>query len=252
MPSEPFPLFFPRAAPRFFVGEELLRRLAKLTPWASGARILDLCGGPASIILARELGCAVTAAEVTDEGTDQLKELIRSQQLQDRIEVKKISLSNLPFAASQFDGIVALGRVPMRLSAAVKDLRRFLAPKGRLALTYPVKVGRFPLKAAVDFWEARLGEPLMLPREVLHQFQKTGYEPETVETLNDSELNDYYRALEPMMAAVPPGEEAEFRSLTDEFELHRSQAGKASITLAFAVGRRKESGEKPPASRDVG
>jgi hypothetical protein len=103
----------------------------------------------------------------------------------------------------------------------------------------------------VEFWEARLGESLLLPRELLQALEKSGFEPEGVETLSDAELVEHYRLLEARLAGVPPAD-SQARMLREEIELFRSQAGKASVTYAMVMGRRKEPGEKPPASRDRG
>jgi hypothetical protein len=40
--------------------------------------------------------------------------------------------------------------------------------------------------------------------------------------------------------------------IRQEISVHREQNGKAGVSYAFLIGRRKEPGEKPPASRDRG
>ena len=252
MPSEHLPLYLPSDARRAFGTEEFTRRIAKISHWTGGSRILEMACGPgfASIFLAREFGCNVTAVDSDDKSLEQLRERVKAHSLADRVDVKQADLNHLPFSDGEFDGIVLQGRVLMPLAVAVKSLRRYLAPKGRLMLTYPVKVGRHQNKLALDFWEKKLGEPLVLPRESLQIFEQTGYEPEALETLNDSELDDYYRLIEPSIAQAQRDQPAAVKSLVEEIELHRSQGGKASVSYAMLIGRRKEPGEKPPASRN--
>ncbi len=127
--------------------------------------------------------------------------------------------------------------MPLAL-AQLGQLRRHLAPSGRLALTYPVRVGRFSAKASLDHWEARLGEPLKLPRELLAALELEGFEPESVETASDAELADLFRALEPQLDGPSPARE--------ELELHQAAGGKPGTSFALAIVRRKEAGEKPP------
>ena len=125
--------------------------------------------------------------------------------------------------------------------------RTLLSTNGRLMLTYPAKVGRFPQKHALEFWEKRLGEPPRYPREVLQAIELCGFEPEAVETLDDGALAELYRGLEQKIDG-----NASAASLREEVDLFRGASNKASVSYAFAVARRKEPGEKPPASRDRG
>lgn len=251
MTPEPFPLFFPLDARRAFANEELVRRIARASRWSSGARILDLGAGAASVLLAREFNCTVVAADSDPAVLDLLRERAKGHSATERIEVRQVEFAELPFTDGEFHGILALGRVPLPLSVATRTLRAYLAPKGRLVLTYPVKVGRFPLKIATDFWEQKLGEPLLSPREALQVLEGAGFEPEGIETMSDPELDDFYRDLEAVLAKESANPSA-VKALRDEIDLHRSQGGKASVSLALLTGRRKEPGEKPPPARDSG
>ncbi len=250
--AEHFPVYFPSDARRAFSSDELVRRVARVARWSGGSRLLELCGSSASVVLARDCGCAVTAIDSDDAAVQALTERVKGHSLTDRIVVRRLDFGKLPFQDGEFEGVLVLGRVPLRLSSAVQTLRRHLAPRGRLVMTYPVKVGRYPLKSATDFWEKKLGEPLLLPREVLQLLEKAGYEPEGIETLNDSELDDFYRDLEPTLSKVPSAQTKAAKALMEELALHRSQGGKASVSLGLLIARRKEAGEKPPASRDSG
>ena len=75
-----------------------------------------------------------------------------------------------------------------------------------------------------------------------------GFEPEAVESLQDSELDVLYRELESHLAQAPA---PQAQWLREEMALHH-ESGKAAASYAFAVARRREPGEKPPASRDRG
>ncbi len=125
-----------------------------------------------------------------------------------------------------------------------------LAPRGRLGLTFPARVGRYTAKSALEFWEKRLASPLLLPRELLLALEAAGYEPESVGdahgpqswTTSTARWSSAWRPRPPSSAEV----------LRQEIALHREQNGKAGVSYAFIVGRRQEPGEKPPASRDRG
>jgi cyclopropane fatty-acyl-phospholipid synthase-like methyltransferase len=246
--SEPFPLFFPNDARRAFETDEATRRFAQVAGLANGSRVLDLSGrhGGAAVVLAREFGCEVTTAGFDDASVAQLNDRVRSFGLADKVDVKKVDPAKVGLPDGEFDAILIQGAVLRRATELVKDLRRLLAPKGRLGFTYPARVGRFPSKPAIDFWEGRLGEQLMLPRELLQLLQRSGFEPESVETLSDSDLAELYRQFDGKLDSAPAA-----KPLQDEIEHFKSQ-GKASVSYALAIGRRKEPGEKPPASRDRG
>ena len=136
----------------------------------------------------------------------------------------------------------------MALPEVLGTLRPLLTPQGRLGFTYPVRVGRVTPRAVLEFWERRLGAGLLLPRELLQQLALSGFEPESAESLQDAEMDALYKDLEPHIAQAP----AELAGwLREEMALHREN-GKATSSYAFAVGRRREPGEKPPASRERG
>jgi SAM-dependent methyltransferase len=202
------------------------------------------------VVLARDCGCGVIAVDQDEKALELVKERVRANSLADRVQIRTLDPKKLSFPDSEFEGIVADGRLPFNLEGAAKKLRRFIAPKGRLCLTYPVKVGRQPNRAMIEFWEKKLGEPLHLPREALQIVEAAGYEPQTVETLPDAELDEFYRSVEGQLGAVSsPGQASQ---LQQEIALHRAQSGRSTVTFALLIARRKEPGEKPPPSRSDG
>lgn len=251
MPAQ-LPLYYPGDVRNAFVKDEGIRRIARVAGWKEGARILHLgCGvGWPSLYLAEQLGCRVTAADEDEVSLDALRGLVKARSLTDLIELKKLEPGALPFSDGEFEGILVEHRLALRLDEALKTYRKLLAQKGRLALLYPVKVGRFPAAPVVSFWETKLGEPLRSPRQVLEALETSGFEPQSVESLADPDLDDFYRAVEPTLSRLTDTTQAQ--ALREELALHRSQAGKAGVTFAVAIGRRKEPGEKPPPSRSEG
>jgi hypothetical protein len=115
-----------------------------------------------------------------------------------------------------------------------------LTLEGRLCVTQPVRVGRFPNPAMVRLWEQKIGEPLRLPSECLQTMEQEGYEPQTAEVLDDSAMDAYYRHLE----SGAPSE------IHEEAALFRSQGARAGAAFALLVARRREPGEKPPLARN--
>ncbi|MFY0575351.1 SAM-dependent methyltransferase [Cystobacter fuscus] len=199
-------------------------------------------------MLAQEFGCSVVAAHWDEAQLSRMRERVHALALDGRVEVRRVDLGRLAFREGEFDAILCQGPIVMALPDALRSLRPFLAHRGRLGLTYPVRVGRVTPRAVLEFWERRLGAPLLLPRELLQQLSLSGFEPESVESLQDSELDTLYRELAPHLEQAP-AESSHW--LREEMALHREN-GMATSSYAFAVGRRREPGEKPPASRDRG
>ncbi|MBZ4400973.1 methyltransferase domain-containing protein [Myxococcus sp. MISCRS1] len=251
-PAEPFPLYHPADARRAFSSDDVTRRFAKVAQLEPGSQVLVLGCGPdasAALVLAREMGCTVMAGDTDESHVAAARERVRNQGLGDRIEVRGVALDSLGLPDGAFDAILIPGRVLYTLKGTMSVLRPLLAKRGRLGMTFPARVGRVVPKAAAELWERRLGAPLLLPRELLMSLEMGGFEPESAETLHDTELDDYYREVE---ASLRPTSGPQASSLREELALHRESNGKASVSYAFLVGRRKEPGEKPPASRDRG
>ncbi|OJH33998.1 SAM-dependent methyltransferase [Cystobacter ferrugineus] len=249
--AEPFPLYFPGDARRPFNSELATRRFAKVAQLEEGGRVLDLGCGPsllAGVVLAQEFGCSVVAADWDEGLLARMRDRVHALALDGRVEVRRVDLRQLSFREGEFDAILCQGPIVMTLPDTLRTLRPFLAHQGRLGLTYPVRVGRVTPRAVLEFWERRLGAPLLLPRELLHHLSQGGFEPESVESLQDSELDALYRDLAPHLEKAP-AESTHW--LREEMALHREN-GTATSSYAFAVGRRREPGEKPPASRDRG
>jgi cyclopropane fatty-acyl-phospholipid synthase-like methyltransferase len=244
--AEAFPFHYPPDARRAFESDEITRRFALIAGLASGSRVMEILPGrgTASLLLAKEFGCDVTCVEADDAAVAALTDRVRSMGLADRISIKRSDPAKPDGPAGSFDAIVVQGRVVGPLEACVRQYRTLLSTNGRLMITYPARVGRFPQKQAVEFWEKRLGESMRYPREILQTLEVNGYEPEAVETLDDTALAELYRGVESKADGSP--------KLREEVDVFRGASNKASVTYAFAIGRRKEPGEKPPTSRDRG
>lgn len=251
--DEQAPLYFVGDA-RLGLGRQSLRRLALLARLGSGSKVLDLgCGsGSASIALAKDYGCSVVAADDDAAALAALVARLRSESLSSRIETLTIDFDQLTFADGEFNLILAPAAGVYPLPETVRRLRRYLAPRGRLLVCHPARIGKQQAASAwATHWEQKLGGPLPAPREVLQTFERSGFEPEALEALSEAELDELYSALEQKQTKL--SKEKQLAAMSGkEIELFRAQNGQTSITLVCALGRRKEAGEKPPAARERG
>lgn len=239
-----FPIPHPAGAPRAFTHDALLRRLAHTAQWSSASRLLELSPSQGALELVRDLGCSVTAVDPQAALLEEQTARFAAQNMADRFNTHQCEYGALPFADASFDGVLVLGRLLRPLEEAASAWRKLLAPRGRLLMTWPVRIGRFPTAQALEHWEARLGQPLRTPRDVLIAVEKLGYEPETIETLGEAEADAYYDDLEAVAAS-----DADAQA---EVALHRAHGARSGAVLAVLVARRKEPGERPPLSRDAG
>ncbi len=248
--ADSFPLYLPPEARRLFQTESLLRRFANNAHWNASVRLLEFHGSLGGLALSKALNCTLTVVEPDTRVIDALRERAKAAGMLDKVTFLNQHAAGSSFGVGSFDGIFSFGRVVGTLADVAATWRTWLAPRGRAAITTVVKVGRSPAAEALSAWEARLGAPLLLPRDALLSVEAQGFEPEMVESAGELELEDYYRELE--MVLTKGQDSAAARTLRDEIALHRSLGGKSGVTYAAMIFRRKEPDEKPPASRDGG
>jgi SAM-dependent methyltransferase len=244
-----FPLVIPPDARRALGTEDFARRVGKVCGLGSGARVLELGSGGSSLVLAREFGCKLVCADANETALDALRTRLSSVAGGERVEVKKLPPDALPFEPKEFAAIVMLEKVLRPLDELLTQLRPHLAESGHLAIVYPVAVGR---KSPPVQWAEALGVPLLLPRDCFRAFEKNGFEPISVDSLSEQQLDTYYEAVEESLRRFPEKDPRVSGQLRAQLEAHAAHKKSGSITWACLIGRRKEPGEKPPQSRDSG
>jgi SAM-dependent methyltransferase len=236
-PASPSPL--QRARP--VDNEDVCRRAAVLSTLTRSSQILDVGpnAGFAALFLARELGCTAVVADDDQARLRRVAEQASALALGDKVFTRKVDFTHLSFQEREFNIIFALLAQPLAPSAS--SLRPFLAAKGRLVLGAPMKVGRYPSKTILDFWEKRLATPVLAPKEALQALAATGYEPESAQTLSDLELDELYRTVERDLDTIDQPD-----AWREEMALFRAHSAKAAVSHGWVVGARKEPGEPAP------
>ena len=120
--------------------------LARLANVRRGERVLDVgagIGGPARA-LARHCGAQVTAVEPTERFANLARTLTDHAGLSDRVTVVRTDGSALPFTDASFDlaWTQAVWQSVENKRALALEIRRVLAPGGRLAMFETVGDGR--------------------------------------------------------------------------------------------------------------
>ena len=117
---------------------------------APGARVLDVCCGSGASALAAAEIVGPTGAVIGVDLAENLLQLARAKATQrglTNVEFQRGDLTNLRFADGAFDAVVCVFGIFFvpDMEAALRELRRVLRPRGRIAITT---------------WGPRLFEPL--------------------------------------------------------------------------------------------
>ena len=233
-----------------FLGAEGLMRLAQACKWERDQAVLVHGAGPGQLGLVlglSALGLSVTVADAQPQ-VDAFKAAAGTR----AVGLEWLVLPG-PFQLPEgrFDVAFVDARFGPALEAVAANVRPALRRNGHLLAVCAARVGRAPPPGALGaYWERRTGAALRPPRELLQRLERTGYEPQTVESLSDDGMGEAYQLL---AAALPLLEPAAVTPFDAEVEAWRA-AGMGAVSLAFSlvVGRRKEPGEKPPAVRTAG
>lgn len=234
---------YPLSQKTLFGNEHLYRRLARMGHWSSQSRILEIGAADGAIFWAQALGCEAVVVDGHPSRVKALADQVKKSGLVDQIEVREALPSALPYGEGDFDGIVSLGHPFAPLLHVLSSFRRFLAMEGRIALTQPVSSRRGIAGAQTPrHWGA-----LSSPAEALRCLYVAGFEPEDAICSSPQELQAFYASLEQAQAV----DENEADALRQERRAFEGQP-EGAWALALLIGRRREPGERPPASRDRG
>jgi len=152
-------------------------------------RVLDAgtgIGGTARM-LADEIGCAVTAIDMTEEYCATAAWLNEATGLADRITVLRADVTELPFEDESFDVLISQ-HVQMNVADKPRmyaEAHRVLAPGGRLALWDITAGPRQPILFPVPWADTPELSHLVTPEQLQQTTRAAGFETEVWNDLTD-------------------------------------------------------------------
>lgn len=249
MADAPFPIRIPDVARRPFSDSHMAQRLVQVAQLPAEGRVLGLGGGSSSLALTLTLDYRVDAVLGVPDDAALALENARLQEaaVQDRVEARVVNPTKLPFRDGEFHLAIVESQLWIPPEQLLNLVRRHLVPsEGRLAFTWPVRVGRGGTSTGGEAWSDRTGCELMLPRELLGLMSRCGYEPEDALTLDAAQLGALYED----WAALPEDDgDPIFR---DEAKRQLADSRPPSVTWGLVIGRRQEPNERPYQSHDQG
>lgn len=237
-----------------FLGGEALLRLANTCGWVQGQAAWVLGAGPGHLGLALELaglGLSVTVADTDEARLERFKAAAGTSRAQGDLGLHRLEKGPTGLPEGAADALFVDARFLHPLEQLSAQLRPALRRNGHLVAVCTSRVGRAPSPAALgEHWERRTGSALRPPRELLQRLERTGYEPQSAESLGDEDMEAAYALLEAALPLLDAPARAPFE---DELKTwHAAGEGTAAVAFSVLVARRKEPGEKPPAVRTAG
>ncbi|MCI2423360.1 methyltransferase domain-containing protein [Saccharopolyspora sp. K220] len=214
------------------------------TRWLLGAvgelperpRVLDIgCGpGRASLLLAREAGAEVTAADTHAQFLDELAEAARAAGVARRITTTTSSMEDLPFADRSFDLVWAEGSVYlMGFDRALRAWKRLLAPGATLVVTECEWTTPAPAEVARAFW-AQKYPAMRTTGQNVQSAMELGYTVAATWLLPESDWwAEYYDVLTERVAALDSSDPAASEAIEmtrAEIEMRRDHSSDYGYT----------------------
>jgi len=136
--------------------DEYTQKAFEMIPKIIQPNILDIGCGPGlqTIKLAKLSNGKITAIDIHQSYLDQLEKHAKEEKLSDRINILNKSMINMDFSAEEFDIIWAEGSIfIIGFEKGIIEWKKFLKPKGFLAIHEMTWLRDNPPKEISDFWE---------------------------------------------------------------------------------------------------
>jgi len=212
--------------------------LVRLAAVTSDDRVLDAgtgIGGTARM-LAHEIGCAVTAVDVTEEYCATAAWLNAATGLADRIRVLQADVTDLPFDDGSFDVVISQ-HVQMNVADKPRmyaEARRVLVPGGRLAIWDITAGPEQPIVFPVPWADVAGLSHLVTPEELREVTSRAGFDVDVWNDLTEPATEGMHAMLnrEPSplgLQVFVPDIQAKARNIAVNFTQNRARVIQAVL-----------------------
>jgi len=135
---------------------EYTQKAFEVIPKLNQPRILDIGCGPGmqTIMLAKLSNGEVIGIDIFQQYLDQLKELIKKENLQKRVKAINQSMDDIRFPEEYFDIIWAEGSIfIIGFEKGLKEWKKFLKPNGFLVIHEMAWLKDNPPKEVSEYWQ---------------------------------------------------------------------------------------------------
>lgn len=174
--------------------EATLKALSFIEPLSGNSCIADIgCGtGGQTMVLAQHVPGTITGLDLFPMFIDLFNINARKNKLDDRVKGITGSMDNLPFQEEELDLIWSEGAIyNIGFERGIREWRRFLKPRGFLAITEASWFTEDRPEEIAEFWMNAYPQIDTIPRKA-DQMQKAGYIPAATFILPETCWTDHF------------------------------------------------------------
>ncbi|MCG9966263.1 MerR family transcriptional regulator [Shewanella cutis] len=167
-------------------------------------KIIDIgCGkGFSTCLLAQHTQAQIVAVDNEQSALDELGERLTELELNTRVTLSCVSMTDLPFTSESFDCIWSEGSAYiMGVEQALTQWRKLLINLGYMVVSDLVWLTDNPSQEAVAFWEGEYPDMQTIEKR-LSQMRQAGFDVVDHFTLSEQAWHDYYQPLKARVADV--------------------------------------------------
>lgn len=167
-------------------------------------KIIDIgCGkGFSTCLLAQHTQAQIVAVDNEQSALDELGERLTELELNTRVTLSCVSMTDLPFTSESFDCIWSEGSAYiMGVEQALTQWRKLLTNRGYMVISDLVWLTDNPSQEAVAFWAGEYPDMQTIEKR-LSQMRQAGFDVVDHFTLSEQAWHDYYQPLKAQVAEV--------------------------------------------------
>ena len=157
--------------------DKYTQKAFEMIPKIKNPKILDIGCGPGmqTIKLAKLSNGVVIGIDIYQQYLDQLQQLIKKENLQDRVKAVKQSMTDIQYNEESFDIIWAEGSIfVIGFEQGLREWKKYLKPKGFLAVHDMAWIKENPPYEIREYWE-KVYPDILTIKDAIKIIKESGY-----------------------------------------------------------------------------